>query len=219
MTLMATQRAVIPPSVPAKSVPALPLWLLWTLISIAGAVVGAVVAWRTRLLIVGGSDLLGQALRYTATIANAIIFSGAQWVLLRRYRLDVYWWIPATVAAGLVAGILVIPAVLSVFAVPAGVVPSVGTAILSSGLALGASGAITGAAQTLVLRPSAGNMALAWIPATIIGSALAGAATASISEQLFLMTWPAALSLSLLAAVGALLVAVSQAPVLLRVLR
>lgn len=216
MAAMATQpRAVTPPS--AKSQSPAPLWMVWTAISVAGAVVGALIAWRTRLLIVSGPDLLIQALRYIATIANAIILSGAQWFLLRRYKLDVYWWIPATVAAGLIAGILVIPAVLRPFASP-GVVPSLSVAILSSALALGASGAITGTAQALVLRPSAGTIALAWIPATIVGAGLGGAATASISEGLFLMGWPAYLSLSTLAALGALLVAVSQAPVLLRVL-
>lgn len=190
--------------------------MLWTAISIAGAVAGALMAWRTRLLIVSDQDLVGQALRYIATVANAVILSGAQWLLLRRYKLDVYWWVPATVAAGLIAGILVIPAVLRAFAAPG--VPSLITAIVSSGLALGAAGAITGTAQALVLRPSAGTIALAWIPATIVGTALGGAATASISEQLFLAGWPAFLTLGTLAALGSLLVAVSQAPILLRVL-
>ena len=193
--------------------------MLWIAVSILGAVISALVVWRIRLLVLGGGDFVASALRYLATIAGGIILSGAQWLLLRRYTLDVYWWVPATVAAGLVSGIIVIPAILGLFSVPAGSVITPATAMLSSALALAASGLITGTAQSLVLRGSVGNIALAWIPATTIGNALAGAATSAVSQQLFGLALPAAVDLSVLAATGALLVAASQAPVLLRLLR
>ena len=219
MAAMAAQHAMAPRAAPTKSNPAAPLWLLWIAISITGAVVGALVAWRIRVLVVGGPGFLGQALSYVATVVNAIILSGAQWFLLRRYRLDVYWWVPATVVAGLISGIIVIPAMLRLFTAPAGSVISPSTAILSSALALGASGLIAGTAQALVLRTSVGKIALIWVPATTIGSALAGAATSAVSPHVLGFGLPLSVDLSVLAASGALLVAASQAPALLRILR
>ena len=219
MAPMAAQHTVAPRAAPRRPNPTAPLWMLWIAVSIVGAVISALVVWRIRLLLLGGGDFLLSALRYVATIAGAIILSGAQWLLLRRYKLDVYWWVPATVAAELASGIIVIPAILGLFSPPAGSVITRATAILSGALVLGASGLIAGTAQSLVLRASVGNIALAWIPATTIGNALAGAATSALSQQFFGLALPAVVDLSVLAATGSLLVAASQAPALLRLLR
>ena len=220
MAPMATpQRSIILPAAATQFPTARLVWTLWIVVSIVGAVIGALIAWRIRVLFLQGPGFLGQALSYVATVANAIIASGAQWLILRRYRLDVYWWVPATVGASLISGIIVIPAVLRAFAPPAGGHISPSAAVLSSVLALAASGLIAGIAQSLVLRSSAGNIALVWIPATIIGNGLAGAATSVLSAQLFAAGLPSVLFLSLVAAAGALLVSVSQAPALLRILR
>ena len=90
-----------------------PAWLLWIIVSVIGGVLGALVAWRVRaLLTVPAPTFVVDLLRYLATILSAAIAAGAQWFLLRRYRLDVYWWVPATVLAVLLTAIIVIPSVL-----------------------------------------------------------------------------------------------------------
>jgi len=192
--------------------------LLWLLVSVAGGLVGALLAWRIRALVDRGPGSIGDLLRYLATIAAAVILSGAQWVFLRRYRLEVYWWVPASVAASLVDALVVIPSVLGFFVTPGATGPvSQNVAIVTGALALAAAGAVAGGAQAWVLRTSAGQIAWAWIPATVVGGALAGALTTAISSQLFGL--PAFGTISVVAAIGALLVAASQIPVLLRILR
>lgn len=192
-------------------------WALWIVVSVVAAVLGAVVAAQVRVLATT-PDPVGSRLPYIATIVDALILSGAQWLLLRRYRLEVYWWVPATVTAELIAAIVVIPSVLNLF-VPRGttnpILPT--TAMVSGAVALAAAGLVIGVAQALVLRTSAGSIAWAWVPATIVGGALAGALTTAISAQLF--GYPYLVTISLLAATGGVLIAASQAPVLLRALR
>ena len=144
--------------------------------------------------------------------------AGAQWFVLRRYRLEVYWWIPASVAARLAAVMVVIPSVLGLFVPPTGTGPiTLATAVISGAAALAAAGLVVGTAQAFVLRESGGNIAWAWIPATIVGGALAGALTTALSAQLFGLA-PIA-TIALVAAAGALLSAASQAPVFLRLVR
>src|SRR5256886_4570991 len=76
-------------------------WALWVVVSVIGGVLGALVAWRVRaLLTVPAPTLVTDALRYIATILSASFAAGAQWLLLRRYRLDVYWRAAAAVCAG-----------------------------------------------------------------------------------------------------------------------
>jgi uncharacterized protein (DUF1501 family) len=133
----------------------------------------------------------------------------------RRYRFELDWWVPATVAASLLDAVVVIPSVLHL-ADGTGVI-SPATAMIAGASALAAAGLVIGAAQALVLRGSARNIAWAWIPATIIGGALAGALTTALSAQ-FLGLPPFA-TISLVAATGALLTSASQAPVFLRLLR
>ena len=116
--------------------------LLWLLVSVAGGLVGALLAWRIRALVDRGPESIGDLLRYLATIAAAVILSGAQWIFLRRYHLEVYWWVPASVAASLVDALVVIPSVLGFFVTPAATGPvGQNVAIVAGALALAAAGA------------------------------------------------------------------------------
>ncbi len=180
-----------------------------------GALLGGLAAWRIRAFLNSPSPVLVvNALRDLATIVNATIIAGAQWLLLMRYRLDVRLWVPATVIASLVAVIVLIPLVIGLVVSPAGSINPYDTVIAGSA-ALAAAGLVIGTAQALVLRPTAGNIAWAWIPATLVGGALAGALTSALSSQLFGLPPFATFSL---VGVGALLVSASQAPVLYRLL-
>ena len=211
------EQAMSPPVVEQRGGGRRLAWALWIVVSVLAVVVGAIVAAQVRALATA-PDAVGSGLPYVATIVDALIVSGAQWLLLRRYRLDVYWWVPATVTADLIAATVVIPSVLELF-VPRGatnpIIPA--TAMLSGAAALAAAGFVIGVAQALVLRTSAGTIAWAWVPATMVGGALAGALTTAISAQLF--GFPYLVTVSLVAAIGGLLIAASQAPVLLRALR
>lgn len=192
-------------------------WALWIAVSVLAAILGAIVAAQVRALAVR-PDAVGTRLPYVATIVDALIVSGAQWLLLRRYRLDVYWWVPATVMADLIAAIVVIPSVLDLFVRRGATSPIIPTtAMVSGAVALAAAGFVIGVAQALVLRISAGSIAWAWVPATMVGGALAGALTTAISDQLFGFSY--LVTVSMVAATGGLLIAASQAPVLLRALR
>src|SRR2546421_2700685 len=193
-------------------------WALWIAVTVIGAVVGALAAWQVRELAVAGPASLADAFRYVATVLDAVVAAGAQWYVLRRYRLQVYLWGPATVTARLVAAIVVIPSVLGLFVPPVGNGPiTLATAVTSGVAALAAAGLVIGTAQALVLRGSGGNIALAWIPATIAGGALAGALTTALSAQLFGLL-PIA-TIGLVAAAGALLSAARQSPGFLRLVR
>ena len=193
-------------------------WVLWILISILGAVLGAIAAWQLRSLVQHGPATLGQDLAYVATVASALLASACQWFLLRRYKLDVAWWVPAAVVANLLNAMIVVPSVVRLFVDVTQVGPTaMQTAVVAGALALAAAGLVVGTAQALVLRGSVGNFALAWIPATAIGGALSGAITTALSSQLFGLT--AFATISLVAAAGALLTAACQAPVFLRIIR
>ncbi|TME22961.1 MAG: hypothetical protein E6I68_08225 [Chloroflexi bacterium] len=195
-----------------------PAWGLWIAATVVGAVAGALAAWQLRALAVSAPVSVGDGVIYLATVLEAAIAAGAQWFVLRRLRLEVYWWLPATITARLLTAIVVIPSVLGLFARSVGGDPiSLSTAVISGAAALAAAGLVVGTAQSLVLRSSGGNIAWAWIPATIVGGGLAGALTTALSAQLFGL--PAIATISLVAAAGGLLSAASQAPVLLRLLR
>ena len=212
MAAMATPEQAIRPVVEVRGSNHRLAWALWIVGTVVGAALGALAAWQVRTL----ATQLDVA--YAATVVSVLISSGVQWFLLRRYRVDAYWWVPATVAANLITAIVVIPTVLNMFAPPSGDLISAGTAMMLSGAAaLATAGLVVGTAQALVLRGSAGNIAWAWIPATIVGGALAGALTTALSAQFFGL--PAFATISLVAATGALLTSASQAPVFLRVLR
>ena len=218
MAAMATpEQAMHRPTVEVRGPNQRLAWALWIAVTVIGAVVGALAAWQLRRLALNGSPSLLDALRYLATVLDAVVASGAQWYLLRRYRLEVYWWVPASVSATLVAVIVVVPTVIGLFVRPGGTDLTLTTAVISGAAGLAAAGFVLGAAQAIVLRSSAGNIAWAWVPATIVGGAFAGAVTSAISVQMFGL--PYVEILSAVTATGALLTAASQAPVLLRLLR
>ena len=218
MAAMATpEQAMHRPTVEVRGPNQRLAWALWIAVTVIGAVVGALAAWQLRRLALNGSPSLLDALRYLATVLDAVVASGAQWYLLRRYRLEVYWWVPASVSATLVAVIVVVPTVIGLFVRPGGTDLTLTTAVISGAAGLAAAGFVLGAAQAIVLRSSTGNIAWAWVPATIVGGAFAGAVTSAISVQMFGL--PYVEILSAVTATGALLTAASQAPVLLRLLR
>jgi hypothetical protein len=190
-------------------------WALWIVVSVIGGVLAALAAWQIRTLFIQGPASISQDARYVGTVVEALILGGAQWLVLRRYRLAVDWWVPAVVAANLLNVIVVIPSILQLVD-GAGVI-SQATAIIGGASALAAAGLVVGTGQALVLRGSAGNLAWAWVPATIIGGAFAGAVTTALSVQLFSLSY--VVFLSALTATGALLTAACQTPVLLRLLR
>jgi hypothetical protein len=189
-------------------------WLLWIGACVVAAVVGAVTAGEIRSLL---PEAVTKDGAYLATVINVLILSGVQWLVLRRYRLDADWWVPATVAANLVTAIVVIPTMLNLFAPTTGHPMTIGMAIASGAITLATAGLIVGVAQAVVLRLSAGGVALLWIPATVLGGALAGALTTALAAQLFGL--PALVTIGLVAATGSLMNAAAQAPVLLRVIR
>jgi hypothetical protein len=190
-------------------------WALWIVGSVIGAALGALVGWQVRDLLATVAAFDPQSARYAATVLQALVAAGAQWLVWRRYRFELGWWVPATIVAILLNVIVVIPTVLHL-ADGTGVI-SPTTAMIAGGVALAASGLVVGAAQALVLRGSATNIAWAWVPATVIGGALAGTLTTALSAQFFGL--PPIATISLVAATGALLVSASQAPVFLRVMR
>jgi len=186
----------------------------WIAVSMVGAVAAALAAWRVRTLIIGGPEFLGRNLGYVAKVVEAMVISGAQWLLLRRYRLPVDWWVPTTVTANLLTAVVVIPNVLGAILGKAGGPggPNMSIAVIAGGAALASAGLLVGSAQWLVLRGLGRRAAFAWIPASVVGGGLAGSATTLISSHLVGM--PAFVFLGVVAAVGALLQAAIQAPVL-----
>jgi len=193
-------------------------WILWILVSVLAAIGGALVTWRIRGLILRGPGSTQDLLRDLGTVVDALLFSGAQWLLLRRCRLEVYWWVPATVIAAIANAILIVPSTLNVFIDPRATGPvGAGSAVIAGAAALATAGLVVGTAQALVLRHSGGNAAWLWIPATILGGALAGAFTTALSSQLYGL--PAVGTISVVAAAAALFTAASQAPVLQRLVR
>jgi hypothetical protein len=185
-------------------------WLLWIVVSVIGAVIAALIGWQIRTHV-------GRDFAYAATVVSAVIAAGSQWFVLRRYRLDVDWWVPATVVAYLIDVMIVEPSVLNRFIAAPDSSVAAEIAILGGALTLAAGGLVLGTAQALVLRPAAGDIAWAWIPATVVGGALAGGITTVIGGNV--LTFPYVVALSGLSALGALLTAACQVPVVLRVLR
>ena len=193
-------------------------WLVWIGVSVAGSVAGALAAWQVRSLVQSGPAFASQDLAYVAVVASSLLASGCQWLVLRRHKLDVAWWVPGTVVGNLLNAMVVIPSMLHLFVNSTAIGPTpLETAVVAGAAALGAAGLVVGGAQALVLRASTGNFVWAWIPATAVGGALSGAITTALSAQLFGLT--AVATISLVAAAGALLTAACQAPVFLRLIR
>ena len=196
-----------------------PSWLVWILLSVLGAVAGALAAWQLRSLVSGrsGPGDLGQSVAYVATTLSVLISSGAQWLVLRRYRIDAYWWVPASIVANLVSVTLIVPPVFNFFYQQSPMSPPIGTVMLAGATALAAAGLLVGLAQWLVLRSSARNLAWLWVAATMLGGGLAGVLTTALSSQL--LGLPSFATISLVAATGALLTSACQAPVVVRIVR
>jgi hypothetical protein len=210
------EKAIVQPAVTGRR----SAWrasLLWIAVSVVGAVVAALAGWQIRTQLTSGGASLSQGLAYAATVVSAVIASGSQWLVLRRFRLDVYWWVPATVVANLINAIIVFPSILNHFIPAPGSVVASEIAILGGALALAAGGLVVGVAQGLVLRPSSGDIAWAWIPATVVGGALAGALTTTVASNFIGL--PSIAALSGLTAIGAFLTAATQVAVFVRLIR
>lgn len=198
-------------------------WALWIVVSMLGAAIGAIVAWEIRApFLLGPAPELGLV-GSAATLVSAFILAGGQWLVLRHYRVDAFWWVPASMAANVVAAGMVVPGVINL-ALGRGAGPvNANSAIVFGAVALATGGLVVGTAQALVLRTSAGKAAWLWIPATVLGGALAGAVTTALSPTLFHAVadhgLPIVALLGAVNAVGGLIRSVCQAPVLARVLR
>lgn len=202
------------------------VWFWWIVVSTIATVVAALLQWRIRTIFLSGPDFivahylgydfLAQDLGYVATVIGAIIVSGAQWLLLRRYRVAVDWWMPVTVVAGTLDAVVLVPSVLRAVQGLAGnpAVPTLNIVVAAGGAALGASGLVVGIAQWLVLRGNGRTVAIGWIPATVLGGVMAGSITTVISSHV--RSFPPVLVLSALAGVGALLLAAVQGAILRR---
>src|SRR5579864_4206112 len=195
---------------PARRQPVAPFWIA---VSVIAAVVGSLAAWQIRSL---GQASGGQEFAFLATIVSAIIASGGQWLLLRRGRLDVYWWVPATVAADLIAAVVIAPSMLNLL-ISRSTVPSTGTAIFVGAMVLGVSGLVVGVAQALVLRRNTGQLAWIWIIATVLGGSLSGVFSTAFSSSL--LTLPGIVAISVASALSSFLTSASQTPILARMLR
>ena len=195
--------------------------LLWIPVSVVGAAVGAMVGGEIRTLGLSmNSNGTFEALRYLATIVSAVVAASAQWWVLQRARLDVYWWVPGTVAAGLLENILVIPSVLKLFYPQhphQSFNPSLAESMIVGAAALAAGGLLVGTVQTVILRASFRRDAWLWVPATVLGGALAGSVTTAVSSHFFVLAPLVAVGLA--AATGAVLIAGCQVIVLARLLR
>ena len=224
MTAMSTpEQAMRTPVVEVRRTGQRMAWALWIVVSIVGAAIGAIVAWEMQSLVVQGAAAEQRLVGSAATLLSALILAGGQWLVLRHYRFDAFWWVPATIAGNFVAAAIVVPGVINL-ALGRGVSPvNANSAVVFGAVALATGGFVVGTAQALVLRTTAGNLAWIWIPATILGGALAGAVTTALSPTLFQAVvdhgLPIVVLLGVASAVGALIRSVCQAPILARILR
>jgi hypothetical protein len=198
-------------------------WAVWIVVSILGAAIGAIVAWEMQSRVLLGPAPVQGLVGSSATLLSAFILAGGQWLVLRHYRFDAFWWVPATIAGNFVAAAIVVPGVINL-ALGRGVSPvNANSAIVFGAVALATGGLVVGTAQALVLRMTAGNFAWLWIPATMLGGALAGAVTTALSPTLFQAVvdhgLPIVVLLGAASAVGALIRSVCQTPILARILR
>ena len=88
-------------------------WAVWIIASVVGAAIGGAVAWEIRSVFLQASAAEQGLVGSAATLLSALILAGSQWLVLRRYRVDVFWWVPATMAANFVAAGIVVPGVIN----------------------------------------------------------------------------------------------------------
>jgi hypothetical protein len=219
MAAMASQPAMSSPTITIGTVRRPTVWPLWIVASVVGAAAGALVGGEIRSLAstMRGPVVFSDFLSYMATIATAFTLSAVQWLVFRRLKRQLDWWVPATVVASLLNAMVTIPTVLRASLPTTDLAPSKAATIVAGCLALATAGLVVGTAQALVLRALDRRTAWFWIPATILGGALAGAITTAASSQLLGLHWTIVLGAT--AGVGALVISACQAPVLNRLIR
>lgn len=198
-------------------------WVLWIGITVLGAVIASLLAWQLRSLAPRASVSVQQLIGFIVAVETELIISAGQWLVLRRLKVDAYWWIPASVAANVVAAVIIVPPLITL-AVARGIHPlTAGGALTAGMLSLAASKLVIGTAQALVLREAGGNVAWAWVPASVIGGVLAAVVTNALTLPLIDAVigrgWPGIALIGTLAAVGALVTSACQTPILMRLLR
>jgi len=199
---------------------------LWVGVTVVGAALASLVAWRLRALDPAGPVWVQQVVAFAVAAETQLIISTAQWLLLRTRKVNARWWVPLSVAANVTAAFVIIPPIIGL-ALAAGMIqPVTADGARSFGtLSLALSGLVVGIAQMFVWRSAAGKATWAWVwvPSTVIGAVLAGAVTYGLFLQLFGTFLRLGLLvpglIGLLAAVGAFLSSACQAPVVARLLR
>jgi len=200
-----------------------PAWLLWICVTILGAVLASLVAWRLRSADPHSASAQ-QVVAFIVAVETELLISAGQWLVLRRYRMEADWWIPASVAANVAAAFIIVPPIISLAIATGAIRPISVDGGLSFGiLSAAASGLVIATAQALVLRGSAGKLVWAWIPATMVGGVLAVVVTNALSvvliDAIIGSGKPFAVLIGVLTAIGALAASVCQSPVMVRLLR
>jgi hypothetical protein len=199
-------------------------WMLWISVTVLGAVITSLVAWQLRSHAPSNSVSSQQIVGVIVAVETQLIISTGQWLVLRHYKMPAHWWIPASVAANVIAGLIVLPPLIGL-AVAVGTPPitRLSGAWTIGMLSLGTSGLVVGTAQAFVLRASVGKLAWAWIAGCVVGGVVAASATSALSVQLidavFGLGLPFSVLIGAFAALGALVVSTCQTPVLMRLLR
>src|SRR2546429_1949929 len=85
---------------------------LWVGVTVVGAVLASLVAWRLRSLN-PHSVSAQQLVAYIVAVQTELLISAGQWLVLRRFKVEAYWWIPASLAADVVAAVIIPPPVLN----------------------------------------------------------------------------------------------------------
>jgi hypothetical protein len=88
-------------------------WAFWIIASVLGAAIGGAIAWEIRSLVLRGPAVEQGLVGSAATLLSALILASCQWLVLRHYRFDAFWWVPATIAGNLVAAAIVVPGVIN----------------------------------------------------------------------------------------------------------
>ena len=199
------------------------VWFLWVGVTVVGAVLASLVAWRLRSLN-PHSVSAQQLVAYIVAVETELLISAGQWLVLRRFKVEAYWWIPASLAADVVAAFIIAPPIISLALATGAIRPISVDGGLSYGiLSAAVSGLVIASAQSLALRGYAGKLLWAWIPVTVVGSVLAVVVTNALWLPLIDAVWghglPVVLLIGILAAIGALVASACQTPILMRLLR
>lgn len=198
-------------------------WLLWICVTVLGAVIASLIAWQLRSMN-PHSVSAQQLVAFIVAVETELLISTGQWLVLRRYRVEADWWIPASVVANVAAAFIVAPTIISLAIATGGLRPVTTDAGLSYAiLSAAVSGLVIGTAQALVVRRSGAQLVWTWIPATMIGGVMAvvviNASSPPLIDAIIGRGLPFSLLIALLTAVGAFLGSACQTPILLRLVR